>query len=170
MARLKAPKVLGIDALVEELRSAVRRILPELCPLLPSAPSPQKGSARPASGRGRGRKKAARPTPARGGVDPLMEAMRGHPRRKELLAAGKMRDQLLRALVPLYVARELELPLDSGDISRFWGSYGLKFASSNAAKALRQRPGHARGSEKGRRITAAGVRYVEAALRALQGG
>lgn len=98
-----------------------------------------------------------------------MEAMRRHPRREELLAAGKQKDQLLRSLVPLYVARELDLALDSGDISRFWGSFGLKFASSNAAKALRQKPGHARGSEKGRHITAPGVRYVEAALRARQG-
>jgi hypothetical protein len=40
----------------------------------------------------------------------------------------------------------------------------VKFAAPNAAKVLREHAGYARRTAKGPRISAAGVKYVEAAL------
>ncbi|MFY0579934.1 hypothetical protein ACN28S_41910 [Cystobacter fuscus] len=56
------------------------------------------------------------------GVGALVEALRAHPRQEELVAAGRHKDQLLRSLIPLYLARALELEVTSGTTSRFWGS------------------------------------------------
>lgn len=98
-------------------------------------------------------------------VAAVTTAFAKHPKKVQLLKAGKSKDQLLRSLVPLYVARELKTPINSGLISRFWGKHGVRYAAPNAAKALRKNPGYAKQGKNGQRITASGVKYVEAALR-----
>ncbi len=108
--------------------------------------------------------KVAKRTRSVGG-DPLalmFKAMSRHPRRNQLVRAGEEKDQLLRSLVPLYVARRLDIEVNSGLISRFWKRYGVKFATPNAAKALRQHVGYARVKGNGRQITPNGIKYVEA--------
>ncbi|MFZ5471441.1 MAG: hypothetical protein ACOZIN_18615 [Myxococcota bacterium] len=116
-------------------------------------------------------KKVAKKAPARPvskEVTPLVRlttAMNKHSRRSELIRAGKEKDQLLRSLVPLYVARSLShIEVNSGLISRFWAKYGVKYAPPNAAKALRQHVGYARNTKAGKAITPNGIKYVEAAL------
>ena len=169
MARLKAPKLPSIDALVAELRAVVRRLLPLGCEPAGESPGgaaparPEAAASSPARGRTRKVRRPSSPA-AKDSLEPLLEAFRRHPRQDELRQAGERKDQLLRALIPLYVAQELELALNSGAVSRFWSSLGLRFAAPNVAKALRQKPGHARSVRQGWRISAAGVQYVEAAL------
>lgn len=97
-------------------------------------------------------------------VQAVIAALAHHPKRQALVRAGKQKDQLLRSLIPLYIARKAELHLSSGAISRFWAVHGVKYAPPNAAKALRQHVGYARLDAKGRQITPNGIRYVEAAL------
>lgn len=97
-------------------------------------------------------------------LDALLLALKKHPRKEALIKAGSQRDQLLRSLIPLYLARELDV--NSGTISRFWKVHGVRYASPNAAKALREHVGYARSSKKGKRITPNGIKYVEAALSA----
>ena len=90
----------------------------------------------------------------------LMDALHGHPSQKELVAAGQEKDQLMRALIPLFLARSKGLEVTSGTTSRFWSNLGVVFAAPNAAKALRIHTGYA----KGKNITAKGIRYVEDAI------
>lgn len=90
----------------------------------------------------------------------IVEALARHPRRRELLKA-KHENQLLRSLVPLYLARNLNVEINSGIISRFWKLHGVSYASPNAAKALRQHVGFARVKGSGREITPNGIRLVE---------
>lgn len=104
---------------------------------------------------------------ASGHGDALVQALKSHKRGKQLVAAGKQPDQLLRSLIPLYLARELSgVEVNSGAISAFWKKQGVSYAGPNAAKALRKRIGFARQVEhgKGWSITVNGVKYVEAAL------
>jgi hypothetical protein len=97
-------------------------------------------------------------------LEKLLGAFAQHPRRQELARAGQEKDQLLRSLIPLYVAQSLEIDVSSVAISRFWKEQGVKYAGPNAAKALRQHVGYARNTAVGRQITPNGVKYVEAAL------
>jgi hypothetical protein len=97
----------------------------------------------------------------------LGQALKKHPRRKLLVKAGALKDQLLRALVPLYLTKGQELEVSSGTISRFWESHGVRFAPPNAAKAFRQHEGYAKRTKNGRQITASGVKYVEAQVKTL---
>lgn len=102
------------------------------------------------------------------GGDPLAQvlgALKGHPKGKALAKAGKQKDQLLRSLIPLYVARPLGIELTSGVASKFWAKHGVSFAAPNAAKVLREHKGYAKRGSSGVRITEQGVAYVEAALR-----
>ncbi|NTX00570.1 hypothetical protein [Myxococcus sp. CA040A] len=103
-------------------------------------------------------------------VGQLMEALRAHPRHEELRSAGKLKDQLVRSLIPLYLARAVELDLEvtSGTTSRFWGELGVTYAAPNAAKALRLHAGYAQDTKKGKAITPKGVQYVEEALKRLR--
>ena len=97
-------------------------------------------------------------------------AMAAHPRSKELVRSGKMPNQLLRSLIPLYVAAEHDqgpVDLNSGQIVRVWKKFKVRYAGPNAAKALRENARFAKRTPTGRRITATGVRYVEAALKTL---
>lgn len=111
--------------------------------------------------------KATRAKTRGGHGDALVRALKSHKRGKQLVAVGKQPDQLLRSLIPLYLARELSgVEVNSGAISAFWKKQGVSYAGPNAAKALRKRIGYARQVEhgKGWSITVNGVKYVEAAL------
>ncbi len=99
-------------------------------------------------------------------VEQLLVAAGRHPRGAALVKAGKQKDQLLRSLIPLYLARSLDVEVSSGATSRFWAKHGVKFAAPNAAKALREHVGYARRTKNGPQITPNGVKYVEAALAA----
>ncbi len=96
-------------------------------------------------------------------LDVLVTALEAHPRRAELINAGKKKDQLLRSLIPLYLVRSGS-GISSGVMSKFWQAHGLKYAAPNAAKALRQHKGYAKPVKGGRQITSAGVQYVESEL------
>lgn len=138
-----------IEARFNELRAELRRVVEH---------------ARPAAAAPVARKPAGpKPRKAEAHQD-LALALKQHKRAKELLRAGKQRDQLLRALIPLYLAQPGGLEINSGGISAFWKQQGVAFAGPNAAKALREHVGHATKSGRGWQITPNGVRYVEAAL------
>lgn len=98
-------------------------------------------------------------------VKQLVDALQAHPQQKDLLTAGQQqKDQLLRSLIPLYLARSLGVEVTSGTTSRFWSKFGVSYAAPNAAKALRIHTGYASETKKGRAITAKGIRYVEDAI------
>jgi hypothetical protein len=101
-------------------------------------------------------------------VGALVDALRAHPRQEELVAAGRQKDQLLRSLIPLYLARALELEVTSGTTSRFWGEFGVTYAAPNAAKALRLNTGFTQDTPRGKALTPKGVKYVESALTQLR--
>ncbi|NVJ03063.1 hypothetical protein HV824_33815 [Myxococcus sp. AM009] len=131
----------------------------------------EKRTARPAAKtkkRARPAKEAASTSNGNGGtaVDQLLSALRSHPRQQDLISAGKQKDQLVRSLIPLYLARSLdgEFEVTSGTTSRFWGELGVTYAAPNAAKALRLHGGYAQDTQKGKAITARGVQYVEEML------
>lgn len=119
----------------------------------------KKGEAAPASSADTGQ-----------AVNQLMEALKAHPRYEELRSAGKLKDQLVRSLIPLYLARAVALDMEvtSGTTSRFWGELGVTYAAPNAAKALRLHAGYAQDTKKGKAITPKGVQYVEEALKRLR--
>jgi type IV secretory pathway VirB10-like protein len=129
---------------------------------------------RPSRARAKAKKggKAAAPSPqeAAVAVGRLVEALKSHPRQEELISAGRQKDQLVRSLIPLYLARaaETDVEVTSGTMSRFWGELGVTYAAPNAAKALRLHAGHAQDTRKGKVITPRGVQYVEEALERLR--
>jgi hypothetical protein len=98
--------------------------------------------------------------------DPLSQvltALDAHPKKAALIKAGKLKDQLLRSLIPLYVARGV-VEVSSGTTSKFWARHGITYAAPNVAKALREHVGYARRTAKGPQITPNGIKYVEQAL------
>lgn len=96
----------------------------------------------------------------------LGQKLGSHPKRALLVRAGKQKDQLLRSLIPLYLAQKLpNVEITSGDTSSFWAQHGVKYLAPNAAKALREHVGYARRTKLGPQITPNGVKYVEAALK-----
>ncbi|WP_233583464.1 hypothetical protein [Corallococcus sp. CA053C] len=121
----------------------------------------KKAAARKAAPRA---KSAAQPA-SEDAVSVLEAALRSHARQKDLVSAGKEKDQLLRSLIPLYLAKSLDVEITSGTTSRFWSGLGVTYAAPNAAKALRLHAGYAQDTKKGKAITAKGVRYVEDALK-----
>jgi hypothetical protein len=110
---------------------------------------------------------AAAPQDASVVVARLVEALKAHPRYEALLSAGRQKDQLVRSLIPLYLARAVEADVEvtSGTMSRFWGELGVTYAAPNAAKALRLHSGYAQDTKKGKAITPRGIQYVEEALK-----
>jgi hypothetical protein len=92
-------------------------------------------------------------------------------------AARRNNDQLLRALVPLYLlwkarrpqGETMPRPINSGDMRRFWEARGVRISSSNLARACREHVGYSRRVRRARDgllgivITPNGVKYVEAA-------
>jgi hypothetical protein len=112
--------------------------------------------------------KAAKPATAKVAttVDQLVAKLDVHPKKAALIRSGKQKDQLLRSLVPLYLAQKLpNLEITSGDTSEFWKLHGVKYLAPNAAKALREHVGYARRTKSGPQITPNGIKYVEAALK-----
>jgi len=107
--------------------------------------------------------KASKPTTT---VSLLVQKLGSHPKRAQLVRAGKQKDQLLRSLIPLYLAQKLaNVEITSGDTSDFWAQHGVKYLAPNAAKALREHVGFARRTKLGPQITPNGIKYVEAALK-----
>jgi len=168
------------EARFGEIKSELKRLVeiytgtsPAPSPVEPGVPEPVAApepvaqvSPKPiAKPRAKAKKRAApraRPAPS---ADSLSVALQAHPKGTELALAGKLRDQLLRSLVPLYLARELAgVEVNSGAISAFWKAQGVSFAGPNAAKALRAHPEHITKKGKGWTIAPSGVAYVEAAL------
>jgi hypothetical protein len=99
-------------------------------------------------------------------VAQLLAALDVHPQRAALLRAGRGKDQLLRSLIPLYLAQGLDVDVTSGTVTKLWARHGVKFAAPNAAKALREHDGYSRRTSAGPLITPNGVKYVEDALAA----
>ncbi|WP_342375775.1 hypothetical protein NVS55_31415 [Myxococcus stipitatus] len=125
------------------------------------------GGKSPARSKTREKKPEASAADSTQAVSQLVEALRAHPRHEELRAAGKLKDQLVRSLIPLYLARAMELDMEvtSGTTSRFWSELGITYAAPNAAKALRLHAGYAQDTKKGKAITPKGVQYVEETLK-----
>lgn len=96
----------------------------------------------------------------------VLSALDGHSKKSSLIKAGKQKDQLLRSLIPLYVARNVNAEVSSGVTSKFWAKFGVKYAAPNAAKALREHGGYSKRTKNGNQITPNGVKYVESALKA----
>ena len=97
-------------------------------------------------------------------LDIVLKSLEGSSKRSMLIKAGKQKDQLLRSLIPLYLARNSEVEITSGVVSNFWKLHGVKYAAPNAAKALREHVGYARNTKTGKAITPNGIKYVEQAL------
>ncbi len=95
----------------------------------------------------------------------LHMALEEHPMKAAVVKAGKKKDQLLRALIPLYLGRNAKGDISSGVTSKFWAKQGVKFAAPNAAKALREHKGYSTRSKTGVAISSNGVKYVESALK-----
>jgi len=90
-----------------------------------------------------------------------------HPKRPALIRAGKQRDDLLRALVPLYILKGTKEPhalVSSGTVSKFWKLHGVKIQGPRVARAWRERIGYSRVTRHGRVLTPNGVQYVQHAL------
>lgn len=152
---------------VHGLETFIEKKLSELAKALGLAP---KAAAKPAV------KPAAKPAPqakapakkaaASAGTEPLAQvlaALDAHPKKAALIKAGKQKDQLLRSLIPLYVAKG-NIEISSGTASKFWAAQGVTYAAPNVAKALREHVGYARRTAKGPQITPNGIKYVEQAL------
>jgi hypothetical protein len=109
-------------------------------------------------------KKSASKPAAKDAFAIVMANLAKHPGKTALIKAGQQPDQLLRSLIPLYVAQGSGVDVTSGVITNFWKKHGVSFAAPNAAKALREHVGYARQTKAGREITPNGVKYVEAAV------
>lgn len=94
----------------------------------------------------------------------VLSALESNSKKVALIKAGKQKDQLLRSLIPLYIARSSSAEVSSGVTSKFWAKHGVKYAAPNAAKALREHTGYSKRTKNGNQITPNGVKYVEAAL------
>ncbi len=151
--------VFDIHGLEEFVERKVRDVMNALGLSGKAAPKAKKASApkKPA-------KKSASASSSPLGA--LMAALESHSKKAALIKAGKQKDQLLRSLIPLYVARNAGVEVSSGVTSKFWSKFGVKYAAPNAAKALREHVGYARRTKNGNQITPNGVKYVESALSA----
>lgn len=158
MGSIKAQLKKGLLGIFGRAARAARKEEPKKVTAPPAKPAP----ARVASKARRAAK--VPPLSKEQALEKLLAAFAQHPRKDELARAGHEKDQLLRSLIPLYVARSLGIDVSSVAISRFWKEQGIKYAGPNAAKALRQHVGYARNTAIGRQITPNGVKYVEAAL------
>jgi hypothetical protein len=155
--------VAEVEAIAPQERAKAKKARAPKKSTASKARSKPKKAARSASA-------AATPQDASVAVSRLVEALRAHPRHEALISAGKQKDQLVRSLIPLYLARAVDADVEvtSGTTSRFWGELGVTYAAPNAAKALRLHGGYAQDTKKGKAITARGVQYVEEALERLR--
>jgi hypothetical protein len=150
-------EVLGVEEYVDRKVAELKRALggkaqSKAAPLTAKRPAARKGKVA---------------TRSDAGLDQLLAALARHPRRAQLVSVGKQKDQLLRSLIPLYLARSTPLDVSSGLISRFWKLHGVTYAAPNAAKALREHVGYARVVKGARQITPNGIKYVESAVQRL---
>lgn len=152
----------GLELFIEKKVAELRHALGLTAKAAPAAAAkPAKKAAAPAK-----KSKAAAKSTA-SAVDPLdtlLAALEAHPKKAALIKAGKLKDQLLRSLIPLYVGSKAGIDVSSGTTSKFWSKHGITYAAPNAAKALREHVGFARRTAKGVQITPNGIKYVEQAL------
>lgn len=131
-----------------------------------AVPAPKAAAPAPVAKKTAAKKSA--PVAKTAKADPLAQlndALDAHAKKAALIKAGKAKDQLLRALIPLYLSKG-GFEVSSGTTSKFWTKNGVSFAPPNVAKALREHVGYARRSGKGgAQITPNGVKYVENALK-----
>jgi hypothetical protein len=127
--------------------------------------TPVKG-AKKAPARVTNKKAALEKADAGDALGTVLAALDGHSKKASLIKAGKQKDQLLRSLIPLYIARNVDAEVSSGVTSKFWAKFGVKYAAPNAAKALREHGGYSKRTKNGNQITPNGVKYVESALKA----
>lgn len=164
----------GLEAFIEKKISEVLNAL-GMGHKAPAKPAPVAKPAAPAPvAKAAPVKKAAAPKKAKATkaaasaegepLDALLKALESHPKKAALIKGGKQKDQLLRALIPLYVGSKAGLDVSSGTTSKFWQKHGVKFAAPNAAKALREHAGFSKRTAKGVQISPTGVKYVETAL------
>lgn len=147
-------EVHGLEEFIEQKFAELKAALG-----LATGKAPGRGAKAARSGR------AATAAPeAAGPVDALEAALTAHAKGAALAKAGKKKDQLYRSLAPLYLARGTRLEVSSGAVSKFWAAHGVRFAAPNAAKALREHPGHSTRTRRGPVITPKGIAYVEAVL------
>jgi hypothetical protein len=152
-----------VEARLGEVKSEVQRLMATYARVVGQVQGVAQGKK--ASPPARAARPAAASAKSTDAVTALQGALEGHGQRKALASAGGQRDQLLRSLIPLYLARGLKgVEVNSGAISRFWKTHGVTYAGPNAAKALRGKPGHAKKAGSGWAITDAGVKYVERSL------
>lgn len=154
-----------IEARIRELQAMLGlggKAAPKALAPVTAAPAPKKKVTK-----AKAAKKPA-PTPAAQPLTALaliLDALAQHPKKADVVKAGKAKDQLLRSLIPLYLVRHhANVEVTSGATSNFWKANGVKYAAPNAAKALREHVGYAKATKNGRVITPNGVKYVEAAL------
>jgi hypothetical protein len=148
-----------IEARLRELQAALglggAKAAPKAPAPTPAAKKVKAAAPAPAA------KKAAEPVTS---LKLILDALAQHPKKADVVKAGKAKDQLLRSLIPLYLVRHANVEVTSGATSNFWKANGVKYAAPNAAKALREHVGYAKATKNGRVITPNGVKYVEAAL------
>lgn len=147
----------GVEAFIEKKFAELKKALGLANGTKPAAKPAAKKATKAAS------KKA--PAQKASNADPLAQvlaALDSSSKKAALIKAGKQKDQLLRSLIPLYVARNVDV--SSGVTSKFWAKHGVSFAAPNVAKALREHVGYARRTAKGPQITPNGIKYVELAL------
>ncbi len=178
----------GLEAFIEkkvaDLRSAfglspkaAKKVAAAPAPVVAAvvAPAPAPAAARksapvkkpaPAKKSGPAKKSAPAKKDVAAKADPLallLGALDANGKKAALIKAGSQKDQLLRSLIPLYVAKGA-FEVSSGTASKFWAKNGVSFAAPNVAKALREHVGYARRTAKGPQITPNGIKYVEQAL------
>jgi hypothetical protein len=147
-------KAFGIPAKVAQVA--------QVAPVAPKVEEKAPGKKAAAAKKAAPAKKASVPA-AKDPLAQVLAVLSGHPRKAELIKAGKQKDQLLRSLIPLYLSRG-GIDVSSGVTSKFWAEHGITYAAPNAAKALREHVGYARRTKSGQQITPNGIKYVEQAL------
>lgn len=158
----------GLEAFIEKKIAGIRAALGLTSKKTAAAPAKPAAPAAPAAKKAKAPKKAAaKAKPSSAKADPLAQleaALNASNKKAALLKAGKQKDQLLRALIPLYLSKGA-FEVTSGTTSKFWAKNGVTFAAPNVAKALREHVGYARrGAKGGPQITPNGTKYVEAAM------
>lgn len=149
----------GVEAFIEKKFAELKKALGL------ASKSAGKSASKPAAKKTASKKAPTGNTVKVSNKDPLAQvlaALDSNSKKAALIKAGKQKDQLLRSLIPLYVARNVDV--SSGVTSKFWAKHGISFAAPNVAKALREHVGYARRTAKGPQITPNGIKYVEQAL------
>ena len=142
----------GLELFIEQKLAELKKALG-----IAEKPAPKKTS------RGTPKATAKKVSASKDPLTQVLASLDAHPKKAALIKAGKQKDQLLRSLIPLYVARG-GAEVSSGVTSKSWARHGITYAAPNVAKALREHVGYARKTAKGPQITPNGIKYVEQAL------